>query len=145
MKLATLHNNIQDAFFRWGWLLPVVLPLTQLGGRALFNSIAGIYALWGLLGLWSRRKRLDRTTTLLYLTLLGVFLLGIPGSLEPQEAFRSWGSFFMHSISLVLMQVALRESPAHPGRLLDALALTGGMTLTALLLLLPYYGLGWSG
>ena len=44
MKLATLHNNIQDAFFRWGWLLLAALPLTQLGGRALFNGIAGLYA-----------------------------------------------------------------------------------------------------
>ncbi|MBS1225777.1 MAG: O-antigen polymerase, partial [Proteobacteria bacterium] len=145
MKLATLHNNIQEAFFRQGWLLPAVLPLTQLGGRALFNSIAGIYALWGLLSLWSRRKRLDRTTTLLYLILLGVFLVGIPGSLDPQGALRSWGAFFMQSISLVLMQAALRESPIHPDRLLDAMALFGGITLAGLVLLLPYYAFGWSG
>lgn len=145
MKLATLHNNIQEAFFRQGWLLPAVLPLTQLGGRALFNSIAGIYALWGLLSLWSRRKRLDRTTTLLYLILLGVFLVGIPGSLDPQGALRSWGTFFMQSISLVLMQAALRESPIHPDRLLDAMALFGGITLAGLVLLLPYYAFGWSG
>jgi len=145
MKLATLHNNIQEAFFQRGWLLPAVLPLTQLGGRALFNSIAGIYALWGLLSLWNRRQQLDPTTTLLYLTLLGVFLLGIPGSLEPQEAFRSWGGFFMQSTSLLLMQVALRESPAYPDRLLDAMALFGGITLAGLILLLPYDVFGWSG
>ena len=145
MKLATLHNNIQDAFFRWGWLLLAALPLTQLGGRALFNGIAGLYAVWGLFGLWSRRDRLDRAATLLYLTLLGVFLLGIPGAIEPREALRSWETFFMHSLSLPLMQVALRESPAHPDRLLDALALFGGITLIGLILLLPYYALGWSG
>lgn len=125
--------------------MPAVLPLTQLGGRALFNSVAGLYALWGLLGLWSRRDRLDRTTTLLYLTLLGVFLLGIPGAIDPAEALRSWGAFLMQSLSLLLMQVALRESPGHPDRLLDAMALFGGITLAGLVLLLPYYGLGWSG
>ncbi|MFZ1641369.1 MAG: O-antigen ligase family protein [Candidatus Contendobacter sp.] len=145
MKLATFYNKLREAFFRRGWLLPAVLPLTQLGGRALFNSVAGLYALWGLLGLWSRRDRLDRTTTLLYLTLLGVFLLGIPGAIDPAEALRSWGAFLMQSLSLLLMQVALRESPGHPDRLLDAMALFGGITLAGLVLLLPYYGLGWSG
>ncbi len=145
MQLATIHNHIQEAFFRRGWLLLAALPLTQLGGRALFNSVAGLYALWGLLSLWSRRNRLDRTTTLLYLTLLGVFLLGIPGAIDPAEALRSWGVFLMQSLSLLLMQVALRESPGHPDRLLDAMALFGGITLAGLVLLLPYYGLGWSG
>lgn len=145
MKLITLHNRIQEAFFRQGWLLLAVLPLTQLGGRALFNGVAGLYAAWGLLALWSRRDRLDRTTTLLYLALLGVFLLGIPGAIDSQGALRSWGTFFMHSLSVVLVQVALRESPAHIDRLLNAMALFGGITLIGVLLLLPYYGLGWSG
>ena len=145
MKLATLHNNIQETFFRRGWLLLAVLPLTQLGGRALFNGIAGLYAVWGLFGLWNRRNHLDRPTMLLYLTLLSVFLLGIPGTTDPQGALRSWGTFFMHSLSLLLMQAALRESPAHPDRLLNTVALFGGITLAGLVLLLPYYGLGWSG
>lgn len=145
MKLATLPNDIQEAFFRWGWLLLTALPLTQLGGRALFNGVGGLYAVWGLFSLWSRRARLDRTTTGLYLTLLGVFLLGIPGAIDPAEAIRSWATFFLYSSSLLLMPVALRESPAHPDRLLNAMALFGGMTLAGLVLLLPHYVLGGSG
>jgi hypothetical protein len=145
MKLSTLHNRIQEAFFRQGWLLLAVLPLTQLGGRALFNTIAGFYAGWGLLALWNRCDRLDRLTARLYLALLGVFLLGIPGAIDSQGALRSWGTFFMHSLSVLLVQVALRESPAHIDRLLNAMALFGGISLTGLILLLPYYGLGWSG
>ena len=145
MKLATLPNDIQEAFFRWGWLLLTALPLTQLGGRALFNGVGGLYAVWGLFSLWSRRARLDRATTGLYLTLLGVFLLGIPGAIDPAEALRSWATFFLYSSSLLLMPVALRESPAHPDRLLNAMALFGGMTLAGLVLLLPHYVLGGSG
>lgn len=51
----------------------------------------------------------------------------------------------MHSLSLPLMQVALRESPAHPDRLLNAMALFGGINLVAVVLMLPYHGFGWSG
>jgi teichuronic acid biosynthesis protein TuaE len=145
MKLTTLHSRLQEAFFRSGWLLPTLLPLTQLGGRALFNSIAGVYALWGLLSLWSRRERLDRTMTALYLALLGVFLLGIPGSFDPLAGFRLWGEVVAQSLTLLLMHLALQESPAHIDRLLRLLAGCGAITLAGLYLLLPYYALGGSG
>jgi teichuronic acid biosynthesis protein TuaE len=145
MPVVTLHNTVRDAFFRWGWLLPAVLPLTQIGGRALFNVFAGIYALWGLLSFWNRRKRLDHATTLLYLALLGFFLLGIPGSVDPKGALRLWVNFAALSFSMLLMQVALQESPAHLDRLLKALALFGASALGGLYLLLPYHWLEGSG
>lgn len=137
--------TLSRKLFQRGWLLLAVLPLTQVGGRALFNGVAGLYAVWGLFSLWSRRARLDRATALWYLILLGVFLLGIPGAIDPTEALKSWAAFFMHSLSLPLMQVALRESPAHPDRLLNAMALFGGINLVAVVLMLPYHGFGWSG
>ena len=145
MRIATLHDAVRDAFFRWGWLLPAVLPLTQIGGRALFNVCAGVYVLWGVLSFWSRRERLDRATTGLYLALLGVFLLGVPGSLDPERGLRLWGEFAALSFSMLLMQVALQESPAHLDYLLKALALFGAITLGGLYLLLPYQWLEWSG
>lgn len=145
MRIATLHDAVRDAFFRWGWLLPAALPLTQIGGRALFNVFAGVYALWGLLSFWNRRGRLDRATTLLYLALLGVFLLGIPGSLEPERGLRLWGEFAALSFSMLLMQIALQESPVHLDRLLKALALFGAIALGLLYLQLPYLWLEWSG
>ena len=60
MNIARTLNDMQDAFFRWGWLIPAALPLAQVGGRGLFNSIAVLYAVWGLVALWRRRSRLDR-------------------------------------------------------------------------------------
>lgn len=145
MRIATLHEIVRNAFFRWGWLLPAVLPLTLIGGRALFNVFAGVYALWGLLSFWSRRERLDRATTLLYLVLLGVFLLGIPGSVDPKSGLRLWVNFAALSFSMLLMQAALQESPAHLDLLLKAFALFGVLTLGVLYLLLPYQWLEWSG
>lgn len=145
MRIATLRETLQAAFFQWGWLLVAVLPLTQLGGRTLYTVLVSVYVLWGLPGLWSRRDRLDRATTLLYLTLLGVTLLGIPGSVDPAGGYRVWAQFAVQTSTLLLMQAALRESPIQPDRLFDAMALFGGITLVGLYLLLPYYWLGWSG
>lgn len=144
MKIAPLPDPFRAAFFRWGWLLSTVLPLTQLGGRGLFNTLMGLYALWGLFSLWSRRDRLDRPIILLYLALLAVFLLTIPGAIDPVGGLRTWLGFLMQSVTLLLIQAALRESPANPDRLLNSMALFGALTLGGLYLLLPYYLLGGS-
>ncbi|MCB1921611.1 MAG: O-antigen ligase family protein [Candidatus Competibacteraceae bacterium] len=143
--MIRLLDRLQEAFFGWGWLSPVVLPLTQLGGRGLFNTLASLYALWGLLSFWRRRERLDRPTLLLYLALLGVFLLTIPGSVDPVAGVRTWLGFLMQSMTLLLIPLALRESPTNPDRLLDGMALFGALTLAGLSLLLPWHLLGLSG
>ena len=93
-------------FFRQGWLLLAVLPLTQIGGRALFNLVAGLYVVWGLLSLWGRRDRLDRSTILLYLALLGVALAGVPGSVDPVGGLRVWIQFAAQTSTLLLVQAA---------------------------------------
>jgi teichuronic acid biosynthesis protein TuaE len=144
MSIARWHDALREAFFRQGWLLLAVLPLTQIGGRALFNTVTGFYIVWGLLSLWSRRDRLDRSTTLLYLALLGVVLAGVPGSVDPVGGFRVWIQFAAQTSTLLLVQAALRESPENIDRLLAAMALFGGIALASLYLLLPYYWFEWS-
>ncbi|MEZ5576247.1 MAG: O-antigen ligase family protein [Candidatus Competibacteraceae bacterium] len=145
MSITRWHDALREAFFRQGWLLLAVLPLTQIGGRALFNLVAGLYVVWGLLSLWGRRDRLDRSTTLLYLALLGVVLAGVPGSVDPVGGLRVWIQFAAQTSTLLLVQAALRESPENIDRLLAAMALFGGIALASLYLLLPYYWLEWSG
>ena len=145
MPIKTWPEPLQAAFWQWGWLLPTVLPLAQIGGRALYTVLIGLYALWGLPCLWRRRDRLDRMTTGLYLALLGVMLIGIPGSVDPADGLRIWGQFAAQTLTLLLMQAALRESPAHPDRLLNALAWFGVLTLAGLYLLLPYHWLEITG
>lgn len=144
MSITRWHDALREAFFRQGWLLLAVLPLTQIGGRALFNLVAGLYVVWGLLSLWSRRDRLDRSTTLLYLALLGVTLAGVPGSVDPMGGLRVWIQFAAQTSTLLLVQAVLRESPENIDRLLAAMALFGGIALASLYLLLPYYWFEWS-
>ena len=145
MSITRWHDALREAFFRQGWLLLAVLPLTQIGGRALFNLVAGLYVVWGLLSLWGRRDRLDRSTILLYLALLGVALAGVPGSVDPVGGFRVWIQFAAQTSTLLLVQAALRESSENIDRLLAAMALFGGIALAGLYLLLPYYWFEWSG
>ncbi len=145
MPIKTWPDRLQTAFWHWGWLLPTVLPLAQLGGRALYTTLISLYALWGLPCLWQRRDRLDRVTTTLYLALLSVMLIGIPGSVDPESGLRVWGQFIAQSLTLLLMQAALRESPAQLDRLLNALALSGLLTLVGVYLLLLYHWLEIAG
>jgi len=144
MKLAPLHDRFCEAFFRWGWLTPAVLPLTQLGGRGLFNTLVYLYALWGLFSVWGRRERLDQPVVLLYLALLGVFLLTIPGSVDPVRGLRTWVGFALQSSVLLLTLAAVQASPTGADRLLNAMALFSALTLGGLYLMLPYYVLGGS-
>lgn len=139
------RSALAVSFFKSGWLLVAVLPLTQLGGRALFNITAGIFAVWGLLSLWGHHRSLDRATTLLYLAVLGVFLLGIPGAIDPAGGLRIWAGFLAPSLAVLLVQAALWKSPNALDRLLSAIALFGGITLVGLYLQLPYYVFELSG
>jgi len=145
MSIKTWPDSLQATFWQWGWLLPTVLPLAQIGGRALYTVLIGLYALWGLPCLWQRRQRLDQVTTGLYLALLGAMLIGIPGSVDPAGGLRVWGQFAAQTLTLLLIQAAVRESPANLDRLLNALALLGAITLAGLYLLLPYDWLEISG
>lgn len=145
MLIARLYKIQQEAFFQRGWLLLAVLPLTQVGGRAWFNSVAGLYLAWGLLNLGRCWNRVDRSTTWLYLAFLGVTLASIPGSIDPFGGLRVWVQFAMQTSTLLLIQAALRESPQQADRLLAALAWFGGITLLSLYLVLPYHWFEWSG
>lgn len=145
MLIKIVADRLQTAFWQWGWLLPTTLPMAQIGGRALYTVLISLYALWGLPCLWQRRDRLDRVTTALYLALLGVMLIGIPGSVDPESGLRGWAQFAVQTSTLLLIQAALRDSPANLDRLLKALAWFGALTLIGLYLLLPYHGLELSG
>ena len=145
MTFAALHQRVESAFFQHGWLLPALLPLAELGGRGLYNTLVSLYGVWGLLGLWSRRQRLDPVVTLFYLLVLGVFLAGIPGAMSAGESMRLWPGFLASSLSLLLVQAALWESPDALDRLLRAVALVGVSVLIGLYGLALYYRLGFAG
>ena len=145
MHFVLWPERLHHAFFRWGWLTPAALPLTQLGGRGLSNTLVYLYALWGLFSLWHGRHRLDGAVAFLYAALIGIFLLTLPGAVDPAGGLRTWVGFTFQSGVLLLTMVALRESPSNPDGLLKAMALFGALSLGGLYLRLPYDVLGGSG
>jgi O-antigen ligase len=80
-----------------------------------------------------------------YLALVGIFLTGVPGAVDPGASLKTWSVFLMLSFSFLLMRAAMGESAGHPDRFLGATALFGALALAALVLLIPYYAFGWSG
>ncbi|HXH02077.1 MAG TPA: O-antigen ligase family protein, partial [Candidatus Competibacteraceae bacterium] len=137
-RLIPLRQRVQDAFFCYGWLLPALLPLTQLGGRALYNVVCYSYILWGLLSLAGSGLRTPRGYLILYAALLGAFLLGVPGAQDSGEAFKAWFLFALHSLTALFTLAALQHSPDNLQRLQDALGRVG-----VLALVLVYAMLGW--
>jgi len=84
---------ITDNFYRWGWLVPSVLPLTQLGGRALFTVTVWLYFLWGCAVFVREKVELDRKILLLFLVLIVSYSLSIPFAEDSIRAFRKWAGY----------------------------------------------------
>lgn len=145
LNLNMHYQRLSQAFFHWGWLLPALLPFSQLGGRGLFNTLVYLYALWGLASCYQRQVRLERTVLIPYLLLLSAFLLSIPGALDTAEALHTWLTFALQSAVLLLTLAALGADADSPQRLLNAMALGAALTLGTVYLILPYHLFAFSG
>lgn len=129
-------NALRDAFFRFGWLLPVVLPLAQIGGRALVNVLAALYLLWALVATFGIPARMARLTTVLYLALPLTLLISLIDAHDPASGFEAWVKFTMHLSVLYFTFIALQHHPdgvATLTRTWGAVAISGIVILYAVL------------
>ena len=129
-----MRERIRTAFFQSGWLLPVLLPLTQVGGRALANVLMLVYLIWALLAVPGSRVRVERAPLLLFVALLLAYLLSVPGAVAAQSALHEWVKFVLHALVFYFMLVVLQQRPDAMRRLIEALGIVG-LALLALLLL----------
>ena len=130
-------TRVSEAFLRWGWVLPLTLPLVQLAGRAPANVVGGVYVLWGLWTLATVRPRLPRTPVLLYLAVLVAFAASAAGAEEPLRVARKLLKFAAHTsvFPFTLMALAAGASVRCLGRTAAAWGLA---SLVALYVLLPF-------
>jgi len=87
MKAVTEH------FYRWGWLAPALLPVTQLGGRALFTVVVWLYFFWGCAVFIREKVQLDKRYLLLFGALIVSYSLSIPLAEDSMRAFRKWTGY----------------------------------------------------
>lgn len=129
---------MQRAFLGYGWLLPVLMPLAQVGGRALFNVLAGIYVLWGLAAVMRYRPRWTRLMAVLYALLLLGFLVSLRAAVDPGDAFKNWLVYALHSTAFPFTLMALQQRKSNLRRLVPAWGVAGVILLGLLWVLLPW-------
>lgn len=133
-----MRERLRTAFFDYGWLLPLLTPAAQVGGRALINVLLLIYLLWALIALPGTRVRVERPTLLLFAALLLAYLFSIPGALEAKSAFHEWVKFTLHMLSFYITLAVLAVRPEGLRRLVAGLGVAGLILLAALLAVLPW-------
>lgn len=133
-----MRERIRTAFFQYGWLLPLLTPAAQAGGRALINILLLVYLLWALAAVPGSRVRVERPAMLLYAALLLAYLFSLPGALDPREGLHEWVKFGLHSLAFYFTLAVLAADPAALRRLTDALGVAGLVLLGALLAVLPW-------
>lgn len=130
-----LAERLERAFYAGGWLLPVLLPLAQAGGRAAFHLLAGLYVLWGVLALYRRGLPGERVALGLYALLLLSYALPILLAVDSLRAADKWLSFAYQSAAFPLTLAALyHNGAAGLRRLRQALGIGGLLLLGGLLL-----------
>lgn len=129
--------RVQQSFFRLGWLTPVILPLAEIGGRGLFNTLAVVYVLWGMLAVGNRFPRMDRVLALAYGGLIVGFLVSAIAAADPVTVLKDWGRWLLQALAFVLTLAALQQTADNLKRLIAAFGLAALITLVVLYLLLP--------
>ena len=131
-------RSIRQAFFRYGWLLPAWLPLAQVGGRALFNVLAGIYFLWGLAALIRTPIVVSRGVVILYVLLLLSMTAGALGAQDSERALRKLMVFFSHSMAFFFTLMVLQRSARRVGGLMKTFAVAACLLIALLYVQLGY-------
>lgn len=133
-----MRERIRTTFFEYGWLLPLLTPAAQVGGRALINILLLIYLLWALLAVPGSRVRVPRPALLLWLALLLAYLASVPGAIAAGEAAHEWGKFMLHSLVFYFTLVVLQRNHPAVERLIGAFGTAGLLLLVLLLAVLPW-------
>lgn len=120
MKTMTEH------FYRWGWLSPAILPLTQLAGRSAFIIVVWLYFFWGLSVLLRTRPALDKKYLWLFGLLLVSYVLSMPFAEDPSRAFRKWIKFVaMSSVFVFCWMLLEQQGQVAARRLVKWIAILG--------------------
>lgn len=140
MGLKRIADAIHNGFYRWGWLTPAFLPLAQVSGRGVFNTLSGLYFLWALASLrGSPRAFPQRGFFALYGLMLALWGLSLSQAVNPDKGIYDLLRYVQFSLTGLFTLLALQHSPLQLPRLLQALAASALLLVLVLYLQLPYF------
>lgn len=141
--IKTLTERACSGFLRWGWLLPAAMPLAQVLGRGMFNTLSGIYFLWALLALPGLRDGFPGVRRepffVAYVALLLLWALSLTMAADPAKGTETLARYIQYSLTGLFTFLALQRQTDGPRRLLTAMAWGALLAMAVLLVQLPYY------
>jgi O-antigen ligase len=131
-----IQNTIQNAFFNYGWLLPLLLPTVQVMGRGVTNTLWAAYLAWALVAMVGAQTRIPRSALAIYFALPIAFLCGVLAAEDIGAALHAWVKFTLHSLVFLFTLVALASRPRAAQRMLRCAGYAGLLLVTVLLVAL---------
>jgi len=135
---------LRDKFYLYGWLMPVLLPIAETIGRAVFNLVFYVYLLWALAD-GGRYPRLKKVHWFLFFGLLVAFGLSVanmPSGQEQANSFEQLVKYMAHALVFVITLKALQENKDGQLILMRALGIVGVVVVIILTVMLIYFYTG---
>jgi teichuronic acid biosynthesis protein TuaE len=134
-------DTIKQKFYAYGWLMPALLPLTEVIGRAVYNFVFYVYFIWAFLALayWPRLKRLH---WMIYFGMLVAFALSVllmPTGAEQMHSLEKFVKYVMHTWVFFITLKALESDTSKLEQLFNAIAKIAIITIALILV-----KLGWA-
>lgn len=102
-------QTLREQFFRVGWMLPTLVPVAGMAGRAMGNILFFSYLLWALLALRPRDWWLPPRLRLVYGVLVVLCLLSVLPAQQPGETLHFWFRWLAYLLVLPITLSVLRQ------------------------------------
>lgn len=102
-------QTLREYFFRVGWMLPALVPVAGMAGRALGNVLFFSYLLWALFALRPRDWWLPPRLRLVYIALVVLCLLSVWPAQQPGETLHFWFRWLAYMLVLPITLSVLRQ------------------------------------
>lgn len=126
-------QRLRELFFLVGWMMPTLVPVAGLLGRALGNVLFFSYLLWALLALRPRDWWLPPALRFIYIALVVLFLFSVWPAQQPGEALHFWFRWLAYMLVLPITLSVLRKRGLDIHSLENLLAIATSVALTVFL------------
>ncbi len=115
---------VTDKFYAYGWLMPAVLPIADVIGRAAFNIVFYVYFIWAVLA-GALLPKLKSRQWAIYCTMLLAFSLSVvymPAGDNQLHSLEKFIKYAMHTAVFLITLRVLAEKSTNLDLLFNTLA-----------------------